>query len=214
VNKTLPLDCLVRDISDTALGVAVYRGRESLRPDALFRDPFAARLAGERGERIAASNPAGDKMAWVLVMRTYLYDQFINDQLSHGVDLVLNLAAGLDTRPYRMALPSRLKWVEVDLPGVLDYKAEILRDEKPICSLETVRLDLSDVPARRKLFERLASQGKKILVITEGLLVYFSKAEVGAFAQDLANAPSFQRWIIDLVSPGLLRMGKREWNSN
>jgi O-methyltransferase involved in polyketide biosynthesis len=46
---------LIRNISDTALWVAVYRARETDRPDAVFRDPFARRLAGERGEQIAQS---------------------------------------------------------------------------------------------------------------------------------------------------------------
>ena len=47
-------------------------------------------------------------------------------------------------------------------------------------------------------------------MVTEGLLIYFSAAEVGAFARDLADAPSFQRWIVDLVSPGLLRIGQKK----
>ncbi|MGH9685398.1 MAG: class I SAM-dependent methyltransferase [Candidatus Acidiferrales bacterium] len=201
---------VLRNISDTALGVAVYRARESERPDALFRDPFAARLAGERGKQIAASNSFGDKMAWVMVMRTYLYDQFIIEQIQQGTDLVVNLAAGLDARPYRMALPATLKWVEVDLPGILEYKEEVLHEEKPTCELERVRLDLSDVGARRALFARLAPQGKKTLVVTEGLLIYFSESEVGAFAKDLADAHSFQRWIVDLASPGLLRIMQKK----
>jgi O-methyltransferase involved in polyketide biosynthesis len=109
-----------------------------------------------------------------------------------------------------MKLPPTLRWVEVDLPGVIDYKEEILREEKPSCRLERVPMDLSHVSARRALFARLTLQGKKVLVVTEGLLIYFSAAEVGVFARDLADAPSFQRWIVDLVSPGLLHMGQRK----
>ena len=51
---------LIRDISDTARWMAVYRARESERPDAVFTDPFARRLAGERGEQIANAMPFGD----------------------------------------------------------------------------------------------------------------------------------------------------------
>lgn len=210
VDRNQPPETLMRDISDTALRTAVIRARESERADPLFHDSFARRLAGERGERIASSNPAAEKMEWALVMRTYLYDQFITEQLQEGIDLVINLAAGLDTRPYRMSLPAALKWVEVDLPGILDYKENILRDEKPLCALERVRLDLSDVDGRRALFARLASQGKKALVVTEGLLIYFSASEVGALARDLGAISAFQRWIVDLVSPGLLGIMRRQ----
>ncbi len=202
----------LRNISDTARWAAVYRAQETDRPDALFRDRFARRLAGERGQQIADSLPDSQKTAWAWVMRTYLFDQFIAEQVAQGVELVLNLAAGLDARPYRMNLPAALHWVEVDLPEPLDFKEEVLANEKPVCALERVRLDLSQVDARRQLFQRLGSRARKALVITEGLLTYLTPEEVGALAEDLARPPSFQRWVLELGSPGLLKMIQKQWN--
>ncbi|HEY6387150.1 MAG TPA: SAM-dependent methyltransferase, partial [Candidatus Acidoferrum sp.] len=161
---------LIRNVSDTARWVAVYRARETERPDAHFRDPFARRLAGERGEQIAKSMPLGRDNDWSVITRTYLGDQFIKEQVQQGVDMVINLAAGLDARPYRMQLPASLKWIEVDLPEILAYKKEILRDEKPVCSLERIRLDLSNAALRRDLFAELGDRSQKALIITEGLL--------------------------------------------
>ena len=197
---------LIRNVSDTARWVAVYRARETERPDAHFRDPFARRLAGERGEQIAKSMPLGRDNDWSMITRTYLGDQLINEQVQQGVDMVINLAAGLDARPYRMQLPPSLKWVEVDLPEILSYKEEILRDEKPMCFLERIRLDLSNASARRDLFAELGRRSKKALVITEGLLIYLNADEVAGVAKDLAVPPSFDSWILDIASPGLLRM--------
>lgn len=197
---------LIRNVSDTARWVAVYRARESERPDAHFRDPFARRLAGERGEQIARSMPLGRDNDWSMITRTWLGDQFINEQLQQGVDMVINLAAGLDARPYRMKLPASLKWVEVDLPEILAYKEEILRDEKPVCFLERIRLDLSNVTARRDLFAELGSRSKNALIITEGLLIYLNREDVAGLTKDLAAPPSFQSWILDIASPGLLRL--------
>jgi methyltransferase (TIGR00027 family) len=197
---------LVRNISDTALFTAIYRARETECPDAVFRDPFARRLGGERGEQIAKSMPFSERAVWAYVARTYAYDHFIEQQVNEGADTVINLAAGLDARPYRMPLPSSLRWIEVDLPGILDYKEEVLRDEKPRCVLERVRLNLSDVPARRKFFAEAGRRAKNAVIITEGLLVYFSREEVAALATDLAGVPAFQHWIIDIASPGLLKM--------
>jgi len=201
---------LIRNISDTARWAAVYRGRESDRQDALFHDPFARRLAGDRGEQIAASMKFTDRHTWSWVTRTYLFDQFITEQIAKGVDTVVNLAAGLDARPYRMALPPALKWVEVDLPDLLNYKDEILAGEKPVCQLERVRLDLADVAARRELFQRIGAAANKVLILSEGLLIYLTADEVGALAQDLAAPSSFQRWAIDLASPGLMRVMKKK----
>ena len=204
---------LIRNISDTARWAALYRARESERPDAHFRDPLARKLAGERGEQIACSMAFTEKHAWTWTTRTVLFDRFISEQIQQGADMVVNLAAGLDTRPYRMALPPALQWIEVDLPGILDYKEEVLKGEKPVCVLERFRLDLADVIARRELFSKLGQRAKKVLIVTEGLLIYLSADEVGALAKDLAPVPSFQRWVIDLASPGLLEMMQKQMGS-
>jgi methyltransferase (TIGR00027 family) len=138
--------------------------------------------------------------------RTYLIDQFVVEQVREGVDMVVNLAAGLDSRPYRMQLPPSLRWIEVDLPEILEYKENILRDDKPVCALERFRLDVSNLQARRALFTQLGNQAKKALVITEGLIIYLASGEVTTLAQDLAVPPSFRSWVLDIASPGLLRM--------
>jgi methyltransferase (TIGR00027 family) len=203
---------LIRNISDTALLAAVYRARETERQDALFRDPLARRLAGTRGEQIAKSMPFSDRNTWAWVVRTYLFDQFIEEQCRQGVDMVVNLAAGLDTRPYRMSLPATLRWIEVDLPGILSYKEEILADEKPVCTLERVRLDLSDVSARREVFAQLGNRAAKILIFTEGFIIYFNADQVRVLAEDLAAPATFQRWILDMASPGLLKLLQKNMN--
>jgi methyltransferase (TIGR00027 family) len=205
---------LIRNVSDTARWVAAYRARETERPDAIFRDPFARRLAGERGEQIAKSMPLGGDNSWSMITRTYLIDVFVRDEVQRGADMIVNLAAGLDSRPYRMPLPPTLRWIEVDLPEILTYKEEILRDEKPVCFLERIRLDLSDLPARRKLFSDLAAKAHRVTVITEGLLIYLNRDDVTVLAQDLAVPPTFHSWILDIASPGLLRMLAKRMSSN
>ena len=76
---------LIRDISDTARWVAVYRARESERPDAVFTDPFARALAGERGERIAQAMPFGEQTAWAFIARTVAFDRLIEGVRALGV---------------------------------------------------------------------------------------------------------------------------------
>lgn len=196
----------LRNISDTALWAAVFRGRENNRPDALFRDPYAERLAGERGARIAKEMQFGDRHAWSWITRTCLVDRAIMEQIAQGTDMVINLAAGLDTRPYRMSLPASLSWVEIDLPGMIDYKQDILRSERAACSIERIKLDLANVSARREVFEDLGRRTKKALIVSEGLIVYLSRQEVAALATDLTGPSSFRNWVLDMVSPALLRL--------
>lgn len=192
---------LIRNISDTARWAAVFRAVETERPDALFRDPLARRLAGDRGEQIAAAMTMHRRNSWSWVMRTYLVDQYIGRALGEGVDTILNLAAGLDARPYRMNVPATLRWIEVDLPELFAYKEEALAGEKPRCVLERVPLDLSDAARRRALFAQIGATAKRVLILSEGLLVYLSAEDVGALAGDLARQPSFHYWAFDIVSP-------------
>jgi len=201
---------LIRDISDTARWVAYYRAQETERPDAVFKDPYAKALAGERGERIAKAQSFTDKVDWAWTARTYLGDRFIMRAVEAGADLVVNLAAGLDARPYRLPLPNALRWVEVDLPDILEYKAEVLADAQAVCALERVALDLSNEDARRGLFARLGRTSQHALVISEGLLIYLMTDAVRSLARDLAAQPAFGHWVIDLASPGLLQMLKEQ----
>jgi O-methyltransferase involved in polyketide biosynthesis len=119
---------------------------------------------------------------------------------------VVNLAAGFDARPYRLALPSQLLWIEVDLPKLMASKRELLADEKPSCTVERIETDLADAGARRELFAKIGARGKDVLVVTEGLLIYLTEAEVAALARDLAAVPTIRHWAIDLASPGLVAM--------
>ncbi|SRR5258707_2500285 len=100
----------ISSVSDTARLVAMYRAMESERPDASFRDPCARRLAGPAGEQILASMPQGRRWAWPMIVRTAVMDEVIMRLVTQeGVDTVLNLAAGLDARAYRLDLPAQLR---------------------------------------------------------------------------------------------------------
>ena len=158
---------------------------------------------------MAAAMSQSSRAAWTWATRTYLVDRFVTEQVAQGVDMVVNLAAGLDARPYRMELPASLRWIEVDLPELLAEKQVILANETPRCALERIPLDLADEGAQCAVFEQLGQRAKKALVLSEGFLVYLTADQVGGLARDLAGPAGFQRWAIDLVSPTLLRILKR-----
>jgi methyltransferase (TIGR00027 family) len=185
---------------------------ESERSDALFHDPYARRLAGEKGAEIVRTLKDGNSMAWAMIVRTQVIDEIVMAEVNtDGIDLVVNLAAGLDARPWRLALPATLHWVDVDLPDILTYKLDTLADEKPRCSYEAVKADLTDALVRRELFARLGARSKRALILSEGLLIYLNDSDVGALASDLHAVPSFTRWVIDLASPRLLKMMSKSW---
>lgn len=205
-----PTQSPVSNVSDTARWVATYRAWESARPDALFHDPFAARLAGEKGVQISKLMPRQAANGWPIIARTKLIDDLIADSLRQGCRRVVNLAAGLDTRPYRLALPSALQWIEVDLPGMIDEKSRLLAAEQPVCQLTRRAADLGDASSRKGLFEELFAGSDPTLVLTEGLLVYLDEPVVRALSAALTAQDSLRWWILDVASPDLLRVMQQQ----
>ncbi len=204
----------ISHVSDTALWVAMYRAMETDRPDAVFRDPYARRLAGERGEAIVRALPRGREFAWPMIVRTAVMDEVILRVVEHdGVDTIVNLASGLDTRAYRLPLPPGVRWVDVDLPAMSAYKQAQLAGERAACTLEYAAADLTDRAARRALLARIgaSARGGRALVVTEGLLVYLTAEQVADLATDLHAQPAVRWWLIDLASPRLLEMLRRSW---
>ena len=199
----------ISNVSDTARWVAVYRARESARPDALFHDPYAQLLAGERGQAIAALMPRQARNGWPLIARTKLMDELIMQTIGQGCDCVVNLAAGFDTRPYRLEVPPSLRWIEADLPALTEEKERLLKDAQPRCQLRRIKVDLADSSARVAMLRQAVGSSAEVLVITEGLLVYLDEAQVHSLAMDLGAQAGIRWWMLDLASPALLEMMKK-----
>ena len=202
----------IENVSDTARWVAIYRAMETERADAHFRDPYARRLAGERGEEIVRTLPGGKSNAWPMIVRTSVFDEIILRQIrERGVDTVLNLAAGLDARPWRLELPPELRWFDVDFAPILEYKAGIMAGETPRCRYEAIPADLADAARRAEVFARVGEGAREALVVSEGLLLYLPAEAVGALAAALHQQPAFRWWLTDLASPPLMVWMQKKW---
>ncbi|OBJ37332.1 class I SAM-dependent methyltransferase [Mycobacterium colombiense] len=192
----------ITHVSDTARWTALHRATETARPDALFNDHLAERLAGEQGRAIVDNAPWTDRSGWWLVARTKLIDDAIANALAHGCDLVLNLAAGLDTRPYRLDVPPDLTWIEADLPKLLAEKTQVLADQAPRCRLNRIAVDLADPHARDAFFNEALDGATKAFVLTEGLSMYLEASDVAALSGAIKR-PSVAWWMTDFAFPGL-----------
>lgn len=193
-------DTRAGSVSETAHWVAAFRAQETLRPDAIFRDPFAARLAGSLGKEVPKAVPP-----WPMIMRTKLIDDLVVEAAARGTRRVLNLAAGLDTRPYRLPLPQDLRWIEADLPALTAFKETALAAEKPACELVREKVDLANPSARAAFLDRALDGADSALVLTEGLLAYLTAEAVRALSADLYARPQIGSWVIDVASPGILK---------
>jgi methyltransferase (TIGR00027 family) len=201
----------VESVADTALLTAHFRALETDRPDAHFCDPFARILAGERGAELVKGLPGPSLTAASCIVRTCVLDELVIQGIAEdGIDTVVNLGAGLDTRPYRLSLPASLTWIEVDAAEVLAYKKSKLRVYTPTCTLEAEHLDITDADERRGFLDRLCERANRALLLTEGLLTYLTREQVACLASDLRARPQFRWWLTDIVSSSALqRMASR-----
>ncbi|MGO9382047.1 MAG: class I SAM-dependent methyltransferase [Mycobacterium sp.] len=195
----------ITHVSDTARWTALHRATESARPDALFSDPLAERLAGEHGRAIVARVPRSTRNGWWLVARTKIIDDAIAEAIADGCDRVLNLAAGLDTRPYRLQLPADFTWVEADLPKLLEEKTQLLADQAPRCRLTRAAVDLADPQAGSAFLDDALDGATRALILTEGLLMYLEDRDVVALS-DAFTRPEVGWWMLDFAGPGLKKM--------
>ncbi|MEV0050977.1 SAM-dependent methyltransferase [Saccharopolyspora shandongensis] len=161
----------------TALMVAAARALETERADRLVEDPFAAALAKAAGTAVpTAAADFGE--GWqdtidYIGLRSRLFDEWFGLACAGGARQAVVLAAGLDTRAFRLSWPSGLRLFEVDQPKVLAYKRAVLADlgARPACDRREVPVDLrDDWPAalRRAGFD----PGLPTAWLAEGLIYY------------------------------------------
>jgi methyltransferase (TIGR00027 family) len=194
-----PLHGGISHVSDTALLVAACRALEAECADGFVHDPFAARLAGERGKAMFQALPHPDVMRFGIAVRSHFMDELLLETLRTGtIDTVLSVGCGLDTRPWRLELPAELRWMEVDFADMLDYKEAALADEKPRCRRERFTADLTDVEQRRAVFAH-AGQAPTFM-ITEGLLMYLPGATVEAIATQAWRDSAVTHWMSDIAT--------------
>ncbi|TMC48388.1 MAG: SAM-dependent methyltransferase [Chloroflexi bacterium] len=187
-------------VSRTALGVARVRARESARDDRLFEDPlaglFVAAAAGEPGSEegaaAGAGNPLGAALAFQIVVRTRFFDDHLLDACAAGCRQVVLVAAGLDSRAFRLDWPDGVRLFEVDLPEVLAFKDAVLAEHRvrPRCERHAVAADLREDWAAA-LAAAGFDPGRATAWLSEGLLIYLGAADAAAVlaAVEARSAP-------------------------
>jgi methyltransferase (TIGR00027 family) len=195
-------DSEILHVSDTALMVAGCRALETSRPNGVVRDPYAARLAGPRGMAITAAFSGLELMCFGLAVRTVFLDELVVRVVrDHSIATVLSVGCGLDARPWRLGLPPELRWIEFDLPAMIEYKSGVLAGETPRVRLERRVADVTDPAQRAKI---IAAAEGPTLMITEGLLMYLPADAVEALAVEAKQA-GIGYWMMDATSGAFAR---------
>jgi methyltransferase (TIGR00027 family) len=199
----------VDPITSTARWTAAQRARESERPDHLFVDPLASALAGDEGramlEQSELARPVSDAAPY-LAVRTSFFDEFLLREANTGLRQVVIVAAGMDSRAYRLSWPAGTTIYELDRPELLALKDEILArvGAVPACRRVPVGVDLeSDWPA--SLLATGFAPADPTLWLVEGLTYYLEEAACARLLDRLSSlAAPGSRLGVDLVSASFL----------
>ncbi|KOT57789.1 MULTISPECIES: class I SAM-dependent methyltransferase [Streptomyces] len=171
---------LLAGVSSTALVVGMARAAESRRPDRLFEDRLAGRFldaAGHEQQAVWSGGPGerfADAMGDYFALRTRYFDDYFRQAYAAGCRQVVLLAAGLDTRAFRLDWPDETRLFELDQPDVLAFKEHVLRDETPRCRREVIPADLREdwtVPLTGHGFRT----DEPTAWLVEGVLVYLTE---------------------------------------
>ena len=124
-------------LGSTARWTAEVRAIESLRKDRLFYDPWAALLAGKAEENWSEHSIDQETSAIAILLRTRFFDDFLlRITTEYQIHQVVLMAAGLDTRAFRLAWPQQTRLFELDQPQVLEYKEQVLASAGAIPTCE------------------------------------------------------------------------------
>lgn len=189
----------------TAKLAAAGRAVESGRPDHLVDDPLAAALAGEEGFRWLEEwrVPGSPRENPTIGPRTRFFDDLVVNAVVDGIGQVVLVAAGMDTRAFRLALPTDTVTFEVDQPEVLAEKQDVLDREhaSPTCRRVSVPVDLRDDSWPAALAAAGFDPSALSVFIGEGLSYYLTEAQNARLLDQLAAlCPAGSRLGLDMLS--------------
>lgn len=186
---------ITTNLGATALAVAAQRAAETAQTHPLVRDEFAAILVAAVNEPGWIAMASGD-LSWMgrenelgrrsaivgreyVATRTVFFDEFCASAIEQGIQQVVIVAAGLDTRSYRLPCLAGIHVYEIDQPAIHEFKQSTLRAQghTPIANTHPVAVDLRNDDWPIALTEAGWDESVPTAWIIEGLLPYLSSTE-------------------------------------
>ncbi len=192
-------------LGSTARWTAGARARESRREDRLFNDRWAATLAGREGEEWV-EHRSGDNGISIIV-RTRFFDDFLQRVTGqHAIRQIVLMAAGLDTRAFRLTWPEQTRLFELDQSQVLQSKEQVLTaaGAQPTCERKTMEVDLIG-PWRETLLQTGFHSHQPSAWLLEGFLHYLPNEHVTRMLDEITSLATPGSWMgFDIINRAML----------
>lgn len=188
-------------LSETMLITLWAKAVEFNRPNPLLKDAEAVRMMGRIDYDFEKFSNAKASQAGCCA-RAALIDEQVMRFLAQNPDgVVVQLGAGLDARFERLGRPKLTAWYDLDLPDVLDLRRMLL----PESGNRYLAASLFDEDWMRTA----AAHGKPVMLVSEGVLMYFDEAEVKGFFATAARRLPNAEVVFDMLPPLALKHAKQ-----
>jgi len=182
----------IEGISATAFAVAAIRARETEKADGLLKDEFAKYFSEDILAKIPKeyTNLFYDRLIKIVVYRSLVSDTIIEDRINKNVRQIVNLGCGFDSKVYRLNLPPELKFYEIDVPAVLNYKSEVMHkiNAKPKCQHYQIAMDLTNKDEwATQLLQNGFDKNLPTIFVLEGLVIYLNDDELRILFSLISN---------------------------
>jgi methyltransferase (TIGR00027 family) len=200
-------------LGSTAHWTAAARAYESEREDRLFEGPWASALAGTVGTAWAATRPPDSLTPMILRIR--FFDDFLQRVTwEDSIRQVVLMAAGHNTRAYRLKWPSETTFFELDQPAVLHEKEQTLlsASAKPNCVRQYIEVDLTG-PWKKALIKASFEPNLPAVWLLEGFLFYLPTDSIPHLLDEVTSLSSAGSWLgFDIInSTTLTSPYTRQW---
>lgn len=187
-------------VPETLLIPLWARAVETTRPDAIIKDAQAVEML----QSIDYDFRKFDK-TWMsqlgVAVRTQLLDRAVADFIRQNpAAVVINLGAGLDTRFARLD-NGKIRWYDLDLPEVVELKRHFFQESARHRFIGKSIFDFAWA-------DEIRLSGEPIMLIAEGLLMYFEEREVKNLFNNLADLFPGAEMLFEMLGPGLVGKGR------
>ncbi len=206
--------------SDTAERVTFVRALESRRPESerICYDPLAEKLLGPKykmyyGNRLMLQLLTIKAKLYrigvfeYIVSRTRFIDECVQTSVNEGLEQMVVLGAGYDSRAYRIEGLKKIKVFEVDHPATQRVKVRRIRRALVATpdNVVYVGVNFDREPLKEKLLKARYDPGIKTLFVWEGVTYYLSAEAVDATLAFVSkNSGPGSGIVFDYVAPGLV----------
>ena len=192
----------LKGVARTLLVPLACRAIESIRPDAIIRDPRAVEVYNALGGNSDFVMGMSGMDIFVTAMRARQFDRFARGFLDRNPGgLVVDLGCGLDTRFNRLD-DGQMNWLGVDLPEVIELRRQYLPDGERCKTIPQSMFDLS-------WLDDAAQMNKPIIFLAEGVFPYFSTAEVKPMVMAMVARFPNAELVFDAAAPFISRHHNR-----